>query len=176
MAHDYPAMQIFLDTEFTDFSEPSLISIALVGVDGREFYAECTDYPREACSDFVRNTVEPLLGRVPGAACNQAELRQRLRAWFGCVAETATIVCDFAIDWQLLVNAFYARAEIDAGINIGEKLVLGSTTINDPVFELAQAQSFSDAWPPHHALADARALRAGYHAWRSEMERVWSTE
>jgi len=49
-------MLVFLDTEFTDFVRPDLISIALVAEDGREFYAERTDYHRDACSDFVRET------------------------------------------------------------------------------------------------------------------------
>lgn len=38
------AMLIFLDTEFTDFARPDLISLALVSEDGREFYAERIDY------------------------------------------------------------------------------------------------------------------------------------
>jgi hypothetical protein len=57
-------MLVFLDTEFTDFVRPELISIALVAEDGREFYAERTDYRHDDCSDFVRETVLPLLGRV----------------------------------------------------------------------------------------------------------------
>jgi len=52
-------MLIFLDTEFTQFDRPDLISIALVGEDGREFYAERTDYHRDACSEFVRKEVLP---------------------------------------------------------------------------------------------------------------------
>ena len=61
-------MLVFLDTEFTDFVRPDLISLALVSEDGREFYAERTDYRKDECSDFVRETVLPLLGRVPGAS------------------------------------------------------------------------------------------------------------
>ena len=52
-------MLIFLDTEFTAFMRPDLISIALVSEDGREFYAERTDYRQADCSDFVRATVLP---------------------------------------------------------------------------------------------------------------------
>ena len=40
-------MLVFLDTEFTDFTSPDLISIALVAEDGREFYAELDDYQRD---------------------------------------------------------------------------------------------------------------------------------
>ena len=54
-------MLIFLDTEFTDFVDCDCIAIGLVAEDGREFYAELTDYRQEACSDCVRETVLPLL-------------------------------------------------------------------------------------------------------------------
>ena len=72
-------MLIFLDTEFTKFSYPDLISLALVAEDGREFYAERTDYRQNECSAFVQETVLPLLGRVPGAACTSKELTDRVR-------------------------------------------------------------------------------------------------
>lgn len=62
---------VFLETEFTSFVRPDLISIGLVAEYGREFYAERTDYRRDECSDFVCETVLPLLGRVPGAACSR---------------------------------------------------------------------------------------------------------
>lgn len=62
-------MLIFVDTEFTDFVQIDLISVALVADDGREFYAERTDYCRADCNDFVRAAVLPKLGRIDGAAC-----------------------------------------------------------------------------------------------------------
>ena len=85
-------MLIFLDTEFTDFARPDLISLALVSEDGREFYAERTDYRKDDCSDFVRETVLPLLGRVLGAACSRPELTRRVRQWFEALPEPATII------------------------------------------------------------------------------------
>ena len=88
-------MLVFLDTEFTDFVRPDLISIALVAENGREFYAERTDYRENDCSDFVRETVLPLLGGVPDAACSRSELTQRLHEWFEQLPEPATIVYDF---------------------------------------------------------------------------------
>ena len=36
----------------------------------------------------------------------------------------------------------------------------------DPIYQEAFNRSLSDAWPRHHALADARAIHAGYRAWR----------
>ena len=85
-------MLVFLDTELTDFARPDLISLALVSEDGQEFYAERTDYCHADCSDFVRQTVQPLLGRVPGAACSRSELTDRVRDWFTQLSEPATVI------------------------------------------------------------------------------------
>ncbi|MFI4939763.1 MAG: hypothetical protein ACHP7O_05405 [Burkholderiales bacterium] len=85
-------MLIFIDTEFTDFIQIDLISIALVAEDGREFYAERIDYFQEDCNQFVRETVMPLLGRVSGARCMRAELTYRLREWFKALPEPAMLL------------------------------------------------------------------------------------
>lgn len=166
-------MLVFLDTEFTDFIRPGLISIALVTEDGQEFYAERTDYHQDACSEFVREVVLPLLGRVPGAACNRSELTKRLHEWFDQLPEPATIIYDFEGDWLLLVDAILGRAYRNQPTNFGGKLHLGSSSITHPVFERAQNNIYTPDWPPHHALADARALMAGYRAWRAAMEKIW---
>lgn len=165
-------MLVFLDTEFTDFTSPDLISLALVAEDGREFYAELDDYQRGNCNDFVRKNVVPLLNRVPGATCNRAELTRRLRAWFDSLPEKTTIIYDFAGDWQLLSKAMFSQQQLPP-INFGEPLHLDSHTITHPVFEQALNFTYTQDWPPHHALADARALMAGYRAWRAFMEPIW---
>ncbi len=169
-------MLIFLDTEFTDFARPDLISLALVSEDGREFYAELDDYQRDNCNDFVRKTVVPLLGRVPGATCNRAELTRRLRVWFDSLPENATIIYDFAGDWQLLSKAMFSRQQQLPPTNFGEPLHLGNSCISHPLFEQAQNRLYTQDWPPHHALADARAPMAGYWAWRQFMENIWRIE
>ncbi|MEO8119745.1 MAG: hypothetical protein ABI606_10535 [Rhodoferax sp.] len=167
-------MLIFLDTEFTKFNCPDLISIGLVAEDGREFYAERTDYHRDDCSKFVRETVLPLLGRVPGAACSRSELTDRVREWFGQLPEPATIIFDFETDWLLLAVALLGRPQKNPPNTFGEKLHLDSYAITHPVFEQALNSTYTDEWPLHHALADARALGAGYRAWRPFMEKIWS--
>ena len=169
-------MLVFLDTEFPDFVRPDLISLALVSEDGREFYAERTDYHHGACSDFVRETVPPLLGRVPGAACSRSELTQRLQAWFEQLPVPATLVFDFESDWRLLAQAILGRTDNNPPANFGEPLHLGNSSITHPVFERAQNLIYTPDWPPHHALADARALRAGYRAWHQCMEKIWRIE
>lgn len=165
-------MLVFLDTEFTDFTNPSLISLALVAEEGCEFYAERTDYRREDCSDFVRQEVLPILGRVPGAICTQAELTERLRSWFECLPEPATLVFDFEGDWLLLADAWLGESHRQAPPNGGNKLHLANHTITHPVFEKAQNLAYTQDLPPHHALADARALMAGFRAWKAFMEPI----
>ena len=159
------AMLVFLDTEFTDFTRPDLISIGLVAEDGREFYAERTDYYTTRCGDFVRETVLPLLGRVPDAACTRTELTDRLRDWFGQLPEPATIIFDYEWDWRLLAVAMLGRPHSKPPGNFAQQLYLDSYAITHPAFETALNAAYTPEWPAHHALADARALMAGYRAW-----------
>lgn len=165
-------MLVFLDTEFTDFARPELISLALVAEDGREFYAERADYPAPECSAFVRETVLPLLGRVPGSACTQAELTERLRTWFESLPEPATLIFDFEGDWLLLTAAWLGSTHRQPPLNVGDKMHLATHTITHPVFGKALQSTYSGAWPPHHALADARGLMAGFRAWKAFMDPI----
>lgn len=159
-------MLIFIDTEFTDFVQIDLISIAMVSEDGREFYAERTDYLREDCNEFVRVAVLPMLGRVAGVACTRDQLTHRLRAWFDALPEPATLVFDYFSDWELLCDAFLGDDFDKPPNNVGDKLLLTGGIVDDPVFQHALNRTFTQDFPPHHALADARALMAGYLAWR----------
>ena len=161
-------MLVFLDTEFTRLTRPDLISLALVSEDGREFYAERTDYFETQCSDFVRQTVQPLLGRVPGAACSQPELTDRVRQWFKNLPEPATVVFDSEKDWLLLAVAMLGRPHSKPPGDFAKRLYLDSAIITQPVFEQAHKLTYTPEWPMHHALADARALRAGYGAFRQK--------
>ena len=161
-------MLVFLDTEFTRLARPDLISMGLVTEDGREFYAERTDYFETQCSDFVRETVQPLLGRVPGAACSQPELTDRVREWFRHLPEPATVVFDSEKDWLLLAVAMLGRPHSKPPGDFAKRLYLDSSIITQPVFEQAHKLTYTRDWPMHHALADARALRAGYRAFRQK--------
>lgn len=166
-------MKLFLDTEFTDFIQIELISIALVSEDGREFYAERNDYGRQDCSAVVRAEVEPLLGRVPGASCSRQELSRRLHAWFAALPQPATVLCDYFSDWELLADALQDdthESPAHRPANLQAQQLLGPAILGDPQFSRAQAECHAQArakgdLPRHHALADARALRAGYLAW-----------
>lgn len=160
-------MLIFVDTEFTDFIKIDLISIGLVAEDGREFYGERNDYRYEDCSDFVRATVLPLLHRVSNARCSAAHLTYRLQQWFASLAEPVTLVFDYSSDWDLLADALQGNTVQPLPVNIGEKWLLRREVVTDPIFQQAWQATYSEDWQPHHALADARALQAGYLAWRT---------
>jgi hypothetical protein len=161
-------MLVFLDTEFTDFVQIELISIALVSEDGREFYAERTDFRRDDCSEFVRLAVLPVLGRVSDSACTQKQLTERLRFWFDTLPEPAILIFDYSSDWELLVDALQGEDSMPTLSNVDGQLLLAAEIISSLVYQKALNTTFSPEWPRHHALADARAMRAGFGAWRKE--------
>ncbi len=76
------------------------------------------------------------------------------------------LVFDFEGDWLLLADAWRGAAHEQAPLHVGDKLLLAGHTITHPVFEKALNNAYSQDWPPHHALADARALMAGFRAWK----------
>ena len=43
---------------------------------------------------------------------------------------------------------------------------LSGLIVTVPIYQEAFKRSLSEAWARHHALADARAIHAGYRAWR----------
>ncbi|TXT33430.1 MAG: hypothetical protein FD135_5490 [Comamonadaceae bacterium] len=89
----------------------------------------------------------------------------------GCPVPNA-LSLSFEGDWQLLTDAWLGTSYRQAPPNVGDKLQLASHTINHPVFEKAAHAVYSQNWPAHHALADARALMAGYRAWKTFMEPI----
>jgi hypothetical protein len=144
-------MLVFLVTEFTSFIQPDLISIGMVAEDGREFYAELTDYRRDECSDFLCDTVLPLLGRVPGAACHRPELTRRVRKWFEALPEPATIVFDYERDW-LLLDAYLGSEHQKRPANVGETMHLDRFAIThlfitrDGKVVSPQGRTFATPW------------------------------
>jgi hypothetical protein len=146
-------MIIALDTEFTAFHNPRLISIGLVAATGEEFYAELAVPPHE-CSDFVRETVLPLLGQDPQTVCqDDYELRTRLLTWLRIIRgrEPMQIVFDYTTDWDLFATAVGAPVP--------------DFCIPRPLRDVEQNELLLyDFWRrnpdlhEHHALHDARGL------------------
>ncbi|MGH8190976.1 MAG: hypothetical protein ACREP2_05975, partial [Rhodanobacteraceae bacterium] len=98
-------MRVYLDTEFTDWDDPDtdLISIALVAEDGREFYAECTDFDPRKCTNFVTIEVLPLLGAPGVLRGDTATLKRAVLVWLAGIPEPE-IAVDYDGDWRLLAR------------------------------------------------------------------------
>ncbi|MDS0862666.1 3'-5' exoribonuclease [Burkholderia pseudomultivorans] len=144
--HQGGTMRIFVDTEFTDFIDCNLISVALVADDGQEFYAECNDFDRRACSAFVHEAVLPQLGRYPDRVFSRQDLQLALHEWLRPFK--GGIFCmDFAGDWDLLVDLL-------DGVPSGWQGLL----IRDEIDQVRLESYYAQFGGRHHALHDARAL------------------
>ena len=139
----------FLDTEFTSFETCQLISVAIVGEDGNEFYGEVTDFEPPLCSDFVRAVVLPQLGQMPGRSMSIAQLRSELLAWLHRVPlKLKPVLCfDYLGDLQLVEHL------------IGGPLPKSWKTenVNSRLDASRLAAYFAEHGHEHHALHDARA-------------------
>ena len=153
-------MILFLDTEFTDFHAPELISVGLVSECGRlEFYAERTDFDQRRCNDFVQDKVLPKLGQGP--RFNSSELAASLRGWLDRVhaldaASTVLVLYDFDTDFDLLKVAL---GELPAWLE--------GANISGDINHVGWAREDLDESPSsHHALHDALELRSDWIASR----------
>jgi len=156
-------MILFLDTEFTDFQQPDLISLGLVSeCDRHEFYAERNDFDLARCSDFVQSTVLPKLGQGPSGV-DRANLAKALRGWLGNVHSfdsqgPVLVLYDFDTDFDLLRQALLGQMpDWIEGANVADE-VNPISWAREGVVESPDA---------HHALHDARELRADWLAARA---------
>jgi hypothetical protein len=180
---------IFLDTEFTNFHRPQLLSLGMVSQDGLEFYAEldlaCEEAGRAlvASSEFVLGPeVLGQWGRVPNRAMSAAQIGEQAGHWLtGQIgrAQSAnsngtngssrlTICSDYDTDFKLLVSALRkARTSVSVIDRIGFQNIY--PMLGTAQTELAAQQCFESlvkdrGLRPHHALADALALRQAFQA------------
>lgn len=96
-------MLLFLDTEFTDFTNVDLISIGLVSEDQKhEFYVEINDHVAEWRSQFVIDTVMPLLD-LPTHGLSHNTASYDLVDWITSLPEKDILIaCDYPGDWFLM--------------------------------------------------------------------------
>lgn len=149
-------LKVFIDTEFTDFLDPMLISLGLVAETGEECYIE-VPFSDKGCSDFVREAVIPLLDRSKEAYCSRPDLRRRILAWLEIVRlrdQSVEVCFDYQTDWDLLADAM-------------DEVIppwIRPRNVNSEVSELmlydfwTQAKKNKSGDQEHHALSDARAL------------------
>ncbi|MBC3862433.1 3'-5' exoribonuclease [Undibacterium jejuense] len=143
-------VNIFIDTEFTDFIDTHLISIGMVTAKGEEFYAE-VPYPENACSPFVREAVIPLLGKYPQCIFSAKDLQTKMLDWLSSlrpIGQRVNICFDYQTDWDLFADALdYCVPEWCAACLVAEQ-----------INEISRYEFYERSrLPRHHALYDARA-------------------
>ncbi|RQR45992.1 hypothetical protein DIE21_30155 [Burkholderia sp. Bp9140] len=146
--------RFFVDTEFTDVEAPQLISLAIVGENGSEFYGECTDYDAARCSGFVRTAVLPQLGRFTERAMPFNRLRQVLRAWIGGIPTGSKPVLCYDLETDLNLLQFLFDGQLPEGWALED--------IRGQIDARRQAEYFARHGGEHHALHDARANAYAY--------------
>lgn len=147
--------KIFLDTEFTDFANPKIISIGLAAQSGEEFYAELP-FPKRDCNEFVRETVVPMLGKIPHAECTLDEIYVRMISWLKIVRtgdEDVEICFDYQTDWDLF------KELLSNNVPVWCKSRLVADCINELLrYDYHEKNNL----PEHHALHDAQANRYAF--------------
>jgi hypothetical protein len=95
---------IFFDCEFTDLTDSaSLISAGFITQSGDQFYAELSDYEEDACNDFVKVTVLPLLSLPPISTAN---FLSSLIDWLSNLGEDFLFIADSDWDRKILTKTF----------------------------------------------------------------------
>jgi hypothetical protein len=157
-------MKIFLDTEFTDFpeSECDLISIGLVAEDGREFYAELTDYRQEACNDFVRGVVLPLLGQHKNTVVGtRLHVANELAEWLEPYRNDECVICfDYNTDWYLMAHMLETLPDDIVPLFLTTKNIWGD--IDKMAIDYYWLEADCLGHKPHQALWDARGNKYAY--------------
>ncbi|GGE82330.1 hypothetical protein [Massilia psychrophila] len=103
-------LNIFLDTEFSDFVGLDLISMSLVAGTSppQEYYVEITDFDRTICNEFVIANVLPNLNKAPGRAMLYDAARDDLRACLEEFRKANAVVCyDNVGDYVRLQELLY---------------------------------------------------------------------
>lgn len=153
-------MRVFVDTEFTSFSDPRLISVGLVAEDRREIYRELTDgWTVANCTSFVCDVVLPLLHHDQGVAVTRSQCARDICIWLESLGQPVTLIANAEEDLYLLGELIKLGGE---GAPMIEWELLGSSH-KELLFQIQQALINSGVGNArHNALADARSLRACY--------------
>lgn len=157
--------RLFLDCEWTQPTVGELVSIGLVDETGdRRFYAELDPLPTGA-TDFVKDTVYPLLERG-SRALTKFQITRRLRLFISAI-DDPTIVFDCDTDGTLFTDAIDGFGlppayMADCGPRPCCKLFLVDRNASlDFVIRSYFAAHPEEAARQHHAGVDAEALRQG---------------
>lgn len=149
-------MLIYIDTEFTNFDQPQLISVGLVADDEyRWLYSEIDGaHWYKYASEFVLSEVVPHLHQRYGHE-QPAQAAQRIRDWAVKLPEPGVIACDSDYDWNLLRRLMLNHGGWPERFADQPYRVEWSPTLG----ELIELYLLRYGLQRHHALNDAKALR-----------------
>jgi len=176
-------MNIFFDTEFTGLHQnATLISIGLVAEDGREFYAEFTDYDKSQIDDWIQeNVISNLIynnnvdwaytdgahtGRIGDKVYIVQELEQwfksfdvdKIEMWGDCLAYDWILFCQlWGYAFKIPKKIFYIPFDLCTLMKVHGI----DPDINREEFALS-TQSGAVPESKHNALWDAKVSKACY--------------
>lgn len=164
---------VFIDTEFNSLAFmqsvapgalPFLLSIGIVAQDGREFYGELIPDPQllAQCSEFVITRVLSQFGKTGSRHTSLFDLGCRVNDFLKTFDEPIHVVHDHSVDWQLLVRLL-DLVDPAARSRLVKKNEWRSLRNHKNQIMATKSKSFAlcaaQGLQPHHALADARALK-----------------
>ncbi len=158
---DY-SQPLFLDTEFTDFQDPQLISLALVRGE-RELYVEIADFDRQQASIWTQANVLPLLEGGKCAMPREIAVTN-VGGWIRALGGKLFLVTDLPHYDAHLLTAFLSDYWPDNLSRTPYKFDLTSfrsALADEATVAHRRAMNGKAA---HHALNDARALQAAWCA------------
>ena len=173
-------MKIFFDTEFTGLhQETTLISIGLVAENGRQFYAEFTDYDEDQIDDWLQeNVIDNLIyhdsaprsytdGAHTGRVGDRSYVAQQLEQWFKSLnANRFEMWSDcLAYDWVLFCQLWGGALNVPKWIYYIPFDLSTLFKIYDVDPDISR-EDFS-GWVAkdknkHNALWDAKVIKACY--------------
>ena len=170
-------INLFVDTEFSNFETHELISIALVMDKKKYFYRESLSFEKKICSDFVKEHVLTLLSDKP---VNIAQIKQDLNLWLkSLICEEIIIVGDYFGDWKILqtlldentkvigfiqIDDFFTKQIYDKNKDISIDKLLKKQEIILNHFEKTVQDWFQiNNKTAHHALNDAFSNFDAFH-------------
>jgi hypothetical protein len=165
-------MNIFFDTEFTQFREGQLLSVGLVSEADDELVVEIHDSLRHAlASKFCQDVVIPQFGAVSASRVGtDLELGRVVAAWLGKFELPLTLYYDYKLDRHFLREALSGAEDWRilepqvSWVNVADEARCTECRI-------AQERYFREQVFParHHPLIDAKAMR---ERWRVHADRA----
>lgn len=174
-------MNLYFDCEFTGLhKDTTLISLGIISEDGRELYAEFTDFDMSQCDSWIKeNVLKNLrLGYGIGTSCSENSLNvsgdrrfitRVLKEWLAQFDEVQFVsdVCHY--DFVLLIDLFGTAFDLPENVNaachdINQDIAEFFNVPESYAFDMSREEIcdyFSSGidGAKHNALYDAKVIR-----------------